>query len=88
MAADWVEITIDVPVAAAGAGAAARARQLLVLDAVRRERMDWRAAASALGVSLSAFLDLAKENGVPVVRYALEDWSGDRAALDKLADRR
>ena len=47
-----------------------------------------RAAASALGLSLSAFLDLAKEHAVPVTRYALEDWLGDRAALDKLADRR
>ena len=75
MATECVEITIDVPVAAAGAGAGARARQLLVLDAVRREQMDWRAAASALGMSLSAFLDLAKEHGVPVLRYALEDWS-------------
>jgi hypothetical protein len=79
-----VQITFDVPAAAAGPDAAARARQLLLLDAVRCSRMDWRAAARELDLSLSAFLDLAREHHVPVVKYALDDWQGDQAALQKL----
>jgi len=48
---DHVELTVKVPAALADADAGERARVLLVLDAVRSERMTWRVAATALGVA-------------------------------------
>jgi predicted HTH domain antitoxin len=83
-----VQITIDVPAALADEGTAARARVLLVLDAVRSELMTWRAAARALGLAPSAFLDLARDHGVPVSRYSATDLVEDLATLDQLASRR
>ena len=65
-----------------------RARVLLVLDAVRSERMTWRAAASALGLAPSAFLDLARDQGVPTVRASASDVSDDLATLDRLGSPR
>lgn len=56
---DSVELTIQVPASLADAGAGERARVLLVLDAVRSERMTWRAAASALDVAPDRLLELA-----------------------------
>jgi hypothetical protein len=82
--ADSVEITVSVPAALAEPGAAERARLLLVLDAVRMERMTWRAAARALGLAPSAFLDLAKEHGVPVQRPSADDLARDLATLDRI----
>jgi hypothetical protein len=79
-----VPVTIAVPAALADAGTGERARVLLVLDAVRSERMTWRAAASALGLAPSAFLDLARDHGVPVVRVSAADLAEDLATLDRL----
>lgn len=84
MQADSVQITISVPAALADAGAGNRARVLLVLDAVRSERVSWRAGALALGLAPSAFLDLAKEHGVPVARPSQADLAHDLATLDRL----
>lgn len=84
MHADSVELTISVPSALADSGAGERARLLLVLDAVRSERMTWRAAARALGLAASAFLDLARDHGVPVVRVSAVDITQDLETLDKL----
>jgi hypothetical protein len=70
---DSVQITIDV---------------LLVLDAVRSELMTWRAGARALGLAPSAFLDLARDHGVPVTRYSASDLVEDLATLDRIAPRR
>jgi len=82
--ADSVELIVTVPRAVADPGAGERARVLLVLDAVRTERITWRAAARALGLAPSAFLDLARAHGVPVTRIAAEDIAADLAALDRI----
>lgn len=88
MQPDSVQITIDVPAALADSGAGERARVLLVLDAVRSERMTWRAGARALGLAPSAFLDLARDHGVPVVRYSASDLAQDLSTLDRIAQGR
>jgi Uncharacterised protein family (UPF0175) len=82
--ADSVEITITVPASLVDDDTADRARVLLVLDAVRSERMTWRAAASALQISPDEFLDLARTHGVPIVRYELADLHDDLSTLAKL----
>lgn len=84
MQADSVQITISVPAALAEPGAGDRARVLLVLDAVRSERMSWRAAARALGLAPATFLDVARDHGVPVVRVSASDVAEDLQALDAL----
>ncbi len=84
MQADSVQITISVPAALAEPGAGDRARVLLVLDAVRSERMAWRAGARALGLAPSAFLDLARDHGVPVVRPHASDLAEDLETLERL----
>lgn len=83
-----VELTITVPASLADADAPERARLLLVLDAVRAEKMTWRAAADALDVAPDRLLDLAKEHGVPVVRYEAASLTEDLSTLDKLQRRR
>jgi hypothetical protein len=83
-----VELTITVPASLADADAPQRARLLLVLDAVRAERMTWRAAADALGVAPDQLLDLAKEHGVPVVRYDAGTLAEDLSTLDEMQRRR
>jgi hypothetical protein len=85
MRADSVDIVFSVPAAVAGPGASERARLLLVLDAVRSERVTWRAGAAALGLAPSAFLDLAREHGVPTVRVGQPDVDADFATLARLA---
>jgi hypothetical protein len=82
---DAVAITVSVPAAIAEAGVAERARLLLVLDAVRSERMTWRAAARALELAPAAFLDVARDHGVPVQRVSSDDLATDLASLDRLA---
>src|SRR5262245_60575170 len=82
-----VELTITGPAFLADAGAAERARLLLLLDAVRSERMTWRAAADALGIAPDRLLDLAKAHGVPVVRYESANLSEDLSTLDRLQRR-
>lgn len=84
MQADSIQITISVPAALAEPGAGDRARVLLVLDAVRSERLTWRAGARALGLAPSAFLDLAREHGIPVARPSETDLAHDLATLDRL----
>ena len=81
---DSVELTIQVPASLADAGAGERARVLLVLDAVRSERMTWRAAASALDVAPDRLLELARAHGVPTVRYESGDLHEDLSTLAKL----
>jgi hypothetical protein len=81
---DMVEITIVVPAALADDNAAQRARVLLVLDAVRSERMTWRAAASALCIAPDELLDLARNHGISTVRYDMVDLRDDLATLAKL----
>ncbi len=85
MAVENVDVTVSVPAAVADVGAAARARVLLVLDAVRSERLSYRQAALALGVSADRLLDLAREHGVPVTRYDALALTEDLATLAKLA---
>lgn len=84
VATDSVELTVTIPASLADAGAAERARVLLVLDGVRSERMSWRTAADALGVAPDRLLDLAREHGVPVVRYESADLAEDLATLERL----
>ncbi len=79
-----VQISVTLPAALADEGAPERARLLLVLDAVRSERLTWRAGARALGLAPSAFLDLAKEHGVPVHRPSEAELASDLATLDRL----
>lgn len=84
MQQEVVQITVSVPASLADAGTADRARLLLVLDAVRSERITWRAAARALGLAPASFLDLARDHGVPVVRVSAADIREDLDALEKL----
>lgn len=83
MQGDSVQITISVPAALAEPGAGDRARLLLVLDAVRGERRSWRAGARALGLAPSAFLDLARDHGVPQERPVQAELAEDLATLDR-----
>jgi len=85
---DSVQLTISVPASLADADAGERARALLVLDAVRRERMTWRAAAAALDIAPEQLLELARAHGVPVVRYESSDLRDDLSALAELERRR
>lgn len=84
MHGDSVLITIEIPAVLAGTDTASRARRLLALDAVRLGRITWRTAARELGLSSSAFLDLAREQGIPVARYEMNDWLGERATVERL----
>ena len=84
MRIDSVELTINVPASLADADAAERARVLLVLDAVRSERITWRAAAAALDIAPDQLLELARVHGVPVVRYESSDLHEDLATLGKI----
>jgi hypothetical protein len=79
-----VQLTITVPIALASPGAAERARLLLVLDAVRSELMTARGAALTLGLAPSAFMDLARDLGVPVARPSEGDFGEDLATLERL----
>lgn len=88
MLTEPVQVAFSVPASVAGPGASDRARLLLVLDAVRSERITWRDGATALGLAASAFLDLAREHGVPVVRVDAADLEADLATLDGLVRRR
>jgi predicted HTH domain antitoxin len=81
---DSVELTIRVPAAVADADAPERARLLLILDAVRSERMTWRAAARSLGIAPDAFLELARAQGVPSMRYDDDALRDDLSTLAKL----
>jgi len=82
--ADSVELTISVPASLADDGTADRARVLLVLDAVRSEKMTWRKAASALQISPDELLDLARTHGIPIVHYELADLDDDLSTLARL----
>ncbi len=84
MQPESVELTITVPASLADADAAERARVLLVLDAVRSEKMTWRAAAAALGIAPDRLLDLARTHAVPVARYDASDLHDDLSTLAKL----
>jgi hypothetical protein len=84
MRIDSVELTISVPASLADADAAERARVLLVLDAVRSEKMTWRAAAAALGIAPDQLLELARVHGVPIVRYESSDLHEDLSTLGKI----
>jgi hypothetical protein len=88
MQADSVTLTVSIPASLADADAAERARVLLVLDAVRSERMTWRAAADALGVAADRLLDLARAHGLAVLRYEASDLHDDLSTLAKLEQRR
>ena len=87
MRTESVELTISVPASLADADVAERARVLLVLDAVRSEKMTWRAAALALDVAPDTLLELARAHGVPVVRYETSDLREDLATLAKIQGR-
>lgn len=84
MQADSVRITISIPATLAQPGVGDRARVLLVLDAVRSERISWREGAYALGLAPSAFLDLARDHEVPIVQLRESDLTEDFATLDQL----
>ncbi|HEY3233066.1 MAG TPA: hypothetical protein VGJ84_00025 [Polyangiaceae bacterium] len=84
MQTNSVELTVMMPASFADADAAERKRVLLVLDAMRSERITWRAAAATLGIAPERLLDLAREHGVPVVRYESTDLHDDLTKLAKL----
>lgn len=84
MQSDSVELTITVPASLADPDAAERVRVLFVLDAVRSERMTWRAAAAALSIAPDQLLELARTHAVPVVRYEPSDLHDDLSTLAKL----
>lgn len=76
-----MQVTIDIPEAIADPGAPERARLLLVLDAVRSERLSEAQAASALGVSRDGLVQLAHRHGVPIVQYGLAELEDDLRRL-------
>ncbi len=84
MQADSVQISVSIPASLADAEASERARVLLVLDAVRSERMSWRAAARELDLAPDGLLDLARDHGIPVHRHSDVDLHEDLKALRKL----
>jgi|JI10StandDraft_1071094.scaffolds.fasta_scaffold382629_2 transcriptional regulator with GAF, ATPase, and Fis domain len=84
MPADSVSLTISVPSALADSRTADLARRLLILDAVRSDRMTWRAAARALDIAPDRLLDMAREHGVPVARYEPADLTEDLDTLNKI----
>ena len=84
MQVESITLTIRVPTTLADADTAELARLLLVLDAVRSERMTWRAAARALDVAPDRLLDLAKEHGVPVLRFEASELADDLTTLEKI----
>ncbi len=84
MHSDSVELTISIPTALADSDVAERARALIVLDAVRCERMTWMAAPAALDVAPDRLLEMARSHGVSVVRYEAADLAQDLAALAHL----
>jgi hypothetical protein len=84
---ETVRITVDVPATLADEGTPAKAKLLLVLDAVRSERIGWRAGALALGLSLADFLDIAREHGVPISRADVDELREDLSTLDHLLGR-
>ena len=84
METNSVELTIRVPASLADPEAAERARVLLVLDAVRHEKMTWRAAVATLNIAPDRLLDLARDHGVPVVHYEASDLRDDLATPAKL----
>lgn len=79
-----MQVTIDIPEVIADAGAGERARLLLVLDAVRSERLSSGDAASALGLSRDGLAQLARAHGVPLVHYGLADLEHDLQTIDVL----
>jgi hypothetical protein len=81
---DFVELTISVPASLVDDSVVERVRILLVLDAVRSERMTWRAAASALRIAPDELLELARTHGVPIVHYEIGDLHDDLSTLAKL----
>ena len=84
MNAEPVHITLSLPAELAEPGVGDRARLLLVLDAVRSERFSWREGARMLGLAPSAFLDLARDHDVPVMRVDASMLDEDLATLSAL----
>jgi hypothetical protein len=84
METNSVELTIRVPASLADPEAAERARVLLILDAVRHEKLTWRAAAATLNIAPERLIDLARHHRVPVVRYEASDLRDDLTTLAKL----
>ena len=82
-----VQITLSLPAELAEPGAAERARLLLALDAVRSERISWREGARILGLAPCAFLDLARDHGVPTDRVDMADLAEDLTTLQLLVPR-
>lgn len=77
IAADAMQITVDVPAALGDQSStelAARARLLLVVDEVRAERLTRSAAARALGLTLDQFLIEAGSHGLLAIDYGVEDF--------------
>ncbi len=82
-----IRITVDVPAPLSSepaADLAERARLLLFVDEVRGGRMTRATAATALGMSLDAFLIAAGEHGVYAIDYDLDDF---RRELDDITAR-
>ena len=88
MHASSVSLTIRVPSEIADEGAAELARTLLVLDAVRCERLSWRAAAAALEIAPDQLLDLARAHEIPVIHLSAADLEADLETLDQLTQTR
>ena len=59
-----------------------------MLDAVRAQRLTWRAAADALDISADELLDLAVAHGVSVTIVEPDDIATDLETLRKLEEQR
>ncbi len=76
------QITVDIPSSLADEDVAERVRVLLVVDAVRGERLAWREGARALGMVPGAFIDLLRQHGIAVARASPLEEEEDLATLD------
>jgi predicted HTH domain antitoxin len=85
-----LRIEVEIPVAEGALDADARERlQKDVLEAAVLRLFDERRitaveAREQLGLTRIAFMELARQRGVPMHDYTLEDWDEDKKSLDVL----
>jgi predicted HTH domain antitoxin len=85
-----LRIEVEIPVAEGALDADARERlQKDVLEAAVLRLFDERRitaveAREQLGLTRIAFMELARQRGVPMHDYTLEDWDEDKKSLDLL----
>lgn len=67
-----------------GASLSQEAARLLALELYREDRVSLGRAAELCGTPLAAFMDFAAKQGVPPLRYSLEDLEKERHTTDRI----